>query len=249
MNISTRAQVLTGNNVLIGGFIITGNDVKKVLLLAKGPSLGTFPGRMSDPTLELHAGNGALMTSNDNWKDSPDRALIESTGLAPGDDRESAIIRTLVPGSYTGVLAGKNGETGIALIEVYDLDANKSILANISSRGRVDTGDNVMIGGFIAGNQSADTRVLVRGLGPSLTVSPALSDPILELRDSNGALLETNDNWKDAPNRSEIEATGIPPSNDAESAILRTVTAAGYTAILRGMTGSGIAVVEIYNLR
>ena len=255
LNISTRARVLTGDSNLIGGFIISGNDVKKVLLLARGPSLSSggnpLPGRMADPTLELHAGNGALMTSNDNWKDSPDRALIEASGAAPTDDHESAIIRTLVPGVYTGVLAGKDSTTGIALIEVYDLDANKSILANISSRGLVDTGDNVMIGGFIAGNQSANAKVLVRGIGPSLqgSVPNPLADPILELHDSNGNTLETNDNWKDSPERAEIEATGIPPSNDLEPAILKPVSPAGYTAILRGKTGSGIAVVEIYNLR
>lgn len=255
LNISTRTRVLTGDNNLIGGFIITGNDPKKVLLLAKGPSISSggnpVPGRMADPTLELHAGNGALMTSNDDWKDSPDRAQIEASGAAPTDDREAAIIRTLVPGVYTGVLAGKDNSTGIALIEIYDLDANKSILANISSRGMVDTGDNVMIGGFIAGNQSANTRVLVRGIGPSLQgkVPNPLADPILELHDSNGNTLETNDNWKDSPERPEIEATGIAPSNDLESAILKPVSPAGYTAILRGKTGSGIAVVEIYNLR
>ena len=255
LNISTRARVLSGDNNLIGGFIITGSDPKKVLLLAKGPSISSggnpVPGRMADPTLELHAGNGSLVTSNDNWKDSPERTQIESSGLAPTDDRESAIIRTLVPGAYTGVLAGKDNTTGIALIEIYDLDANKSILANISSRGLVDTGDNVMIGGFIAGNRSANTKVLVRGIGPSLQgkVPNPLADPILELHDSNGNTLETNDNWKDSPERAEIEATGIPPGNDLESAILKPVSPAGYTAILRGKTGSGIAVVEIYNLR
>ncbi len=255
LNISTRANVLTGDNILIGGFIITGNDVKKVLILAKGPSIssGGNPvlGRMTDPTLELHAGNGALMTSNDDWNDSPDRAQIEATGLAPKDNRESAIIRTLVPGVYTGVVAGKNNATGIALVEVYDLDANKSLLGNISSRGFVDTGDNVMIGGFIAGNQNGDTKVLVRGIGPSLQgkVPNPLADPILELHDSNGATLETNDDWKDSPNRAAIEATGIPPSNDRESAIIRAVSPAGYTAILRGKTGNGIAVVEIYNIK
>lgn len=246
--------MLTGDNNLIGGFIINGNDPKKVLILAKGPSLSLggnpVPGRMSDPILELHAGNGALMTSNDDWKTSPERTQIEASGLAPSDDRESAILLTLVPGTYTGVLAGKNNTSGIALIEIYDLDANKSILANISSRGLVDTGDNVMIGGFIAGNQNGNTKVLVRGIGPSLQgkVPNPLSDPILELHDSNGNTLETNDNWKDAPNRSEIEATGIPPSNDLESAILRSVSPAGYTAILRGKTGSGLALVEIYNI-
>jgi hypothetical protein len=206
---------------------------------------------MNDPMLELHAGNGALITSNDDWKDSPDRAAIESTGLQPTDDMESAVLRTLVPGVYTGLLAGKNNTTGIAVIEIYDLDANKSILANISSRGLVDTGDNVMIGGFIAGNQNGNTRVLIRGLGPSLQgkVPNPLADPILELHDSNGNTLETNDDWKDSPERAEIEASGIPPSADQESAILRSVSAAGYTAILRGKTGNGIAVVEIYNLR
>jgi hypothetical protein len=250
MNISTRARVLTGDNILIGGFIITGNDPKKVILLAKGPSI-PVPGRMADPTLELHAGDGSLMTKNDDWKDSPERAQIEASGLAPTDDHESAIIRTLVPGVYTGVLAGKDNSTGIALIEVYDLDANKSILANISSRGLVDTGDNVMIGGFIAGNQNGNTKVLVRGIGPSLQgkVPNPLTDPILELHDSNGNTLEINDDWKDSPERAEIEATGIAPSNDLESAILKLVSPAGYTAILRGKTGSGIGVVEIYNVK
>jgi hypothetical protein len=254
MNISTRANVLTGDNLLIGGFIISGNDSKKVILLAKGPSISSggtpVPGRMLDPTLELHAGDGTLITGNDDWKDSPERAQIEASGLAPTDDRESAIIRTLSPGLYTGILAGKGSTSEIALIEIYDLDANKSVLGNISSRGRVDDGDNVMIGGFIAGNQSANARVLMRGIGPSLQgkVPNPLADPILELHDSNGALIAANDDWKEAPNRAEIEATGIPPSDNAESAILTTVTPSGYTAILRGKNRSGIAVVEIYNL-
>ena len=224
-------------------------------MLAKGPSISVggnpVPGRMMDPTLELHDGNGALMIANDDWKDSPQRTEIENSGLAPTDDRESAILQTLSPGVYTGVLAGKNNSTGIALVEVYDLDAGHSILANISSRGLVDTGDNVMIGGFIAGNQNGNAKVLVRGIGPSLQgkVPNPLADPILELHDSNGNTLETNDNWKDSPERADIEATGIPPSNDLESAILRSVSPAGYTAILRGKTGNGIAVVEIYNVK
>jgi len=251
---------LTGDNILIGGFIISGNDPKKVLLRAIGPSIASggnpVPGRMADPTLELHASDGSLITSNDNWKiddktGQSQQAAIEATGLAPTDDRESAILRVLPPGVYTGVLTGKNNSTGIALVEVYDLDASKSILANISSRGLVDTGDSVMIGGFVAGNQSSNTRVLVRGIGPSLQgkVPNPLADPILELHDSNGATLETNDNWKDSPERADIQATGIAPTNDLESAILRPLGPSTYTAILRGKTGSGIAVVEIYNLR
>ena len=248
--------MLTGDNILIGGFIIKGSANKRVILLAKGPSLTSggseVPGRMANPTLSLHDGNGALMTSNDDWKDSPERAQIEASGLAPSDDRESAILRTLAPGVYTGVLTGKENTTGIALVEVYDLDRDvDSILANISSRGLVDTGDNVMIGGFMAGNESGHTQVFIRGIGPSLEgkAPGPLADPILELHDANGATLATNDNWKDAPNRAEIEATGIPPSHDLESAILRSLAPADYTAILRGTHGGGIAVVEIYNIK
>ena len=247
--------MLTGDNILIGGFIINGSADKRVIMLAKGPSItsgGTpVPGCMANPTLVLHRGDGTPVTSNDDWKDSPERAQIEASGFAPSNDNESAILRTLSPGVYTGVLTGKDHATGIALIEIYDLDSTSdSLLANISSRGLVDTGDNVMIGGFIAGNQSGNTKVLVRGIGPSLQgkVANPLSNPILELHDSNGATIETNDNWKDSPNRAEIEATGIPPSHDLESAIIRPVSPAGYTAILRGQTSSGIAVVEIYNI-
>lgn len=247
--------MLTADNILIGGFILEGAENKRVILLAKGPSLssggGPLAGRLGDPTLELRDGNG-LLASNDNWKDSPDRAEIEASGFAPSHDSESAIMRTLAPGVYTGVLAGKDNTTGIALVEIYDLDANvASILANISSRGLVDSGDNVMIGGFIAGNQSGNAKVLVRGIGPSLEgkVPGPLADPILELHDANGATLETNDDWKDSPNRADIEATGIPPNNDLESAILRPVAPAAYTAILRGKTGSGIALVEIYHIK
>lgn len=255
LNISTRARVLTGDNLLIGGFIINGFDNKRVLILAKGPSLSSggtpIPGRMANPTIELHAGNGSLLAGNDDWKDSPERTQIEATGAAPTDDKESAVLRTLAPGNYTAVLAGKGNTTGIAIVEIYDLDAGTTIMANISSRGLVDTGDNVMIGGFIAGSNSGDTQVLIRGIGPSLQgkVPNPLADPILELHDGNGATLETNDNWKDSPKRTEIEATGIPPTHDLESAILRIVPPSGYTAVLRGNTGSGLALVEVYNIK
>jgi hypothetical protein len=256
LNISTRAAVGTGDNILIAGLILTGSQDKKVILRAKGPSLNSggtpVSGRIADPTLELHDGNGTLITRNDDWKDSPERDQIEASGFAPSHDKESAILRTLAPGLYTGVLSGKDNSTGIALVEVYDLDTNvDSILANISSRGRVDSGDDVMIGGFIAGNQSGAARVLIRGRGPSLEgkVPGPLADPILELHNANGATIEANDNWKESINRAEIEATGIPPSHDLESAILRPVSPEGYTAVLRGKTGSGIALVEIFNIR
>lgn len=256
LNISTRTRVGSGDNILIGGFILTGSQDKRVILLAKGPSLSSggspVAGRMSDSTLKLHDGNGVLLATNDDWKDSPERAQIEASGFAPSHDKESAILRTLAPGLYTGVLTGKDNSTGIALVEVYDLDAKvDSVLANISSRGHVDSGDNVMIGGFVAGDETGDAKVLIRGIGPSLEgkLPGALADPILELHDSNGATLEMNDDWRDSPNRADIEGTGIPPSHDSESAILRLVAPAGYTAILRGKTGSGIALVEIYQIR
>ena len=257
LNISSRARVQTGDNVLIGGFIVTGADPKQVLLRAIGPSMqaGGSPvqGRMADPVLELRDNNGALVRTNDNWKDSSDRAQIEATGIPPSDDKESAIIRTLAPGAYTAILRGKDNTTGIALVEVYDRSSSaNSILANISSRSFVETGDNVLIGGFIAGNQPASTKILARALGPSIKnqLPNALDDPTLDLHNSNGAMIATNDNWKDSPERTQIEGTGIPPSHDLESAILRTLAPAPYTAIVRGKNGGvGVGVVEIYNIR
>jgi hypothetical protein len=224
--------------------------------MAKGPSMrvngNPVVGRMNDPMIDLRASDGSLLASNDDWKSSADKTEIENSGVAPTDDRESVIAMTLSPGTYTAILRGKNDSTGIAIIEVYDRQSGNSILANISTRSVVETGDNVLIGGFITGNQTGNTRILVRALGPSLRKlfpSTALGDPILELHDSNGATLESNDNWKDSPNRTEIEATGAEPPHDLESAIIRTVAPASYTAIVRGKGGNGIGVVEIYNLR
>ncbi|MCA1660030.1 MAG: M12 family metallo-peptidase, partial [Verrucomicrobiaceae bacterium] len=238
LNISSRARVQTADNVSIGGFIVTGTDPKRVVLRGIGPSLtvGGVPvtGRMENPVLELRNNSNALVTSNDDWKDSPERAEIEATGIAPPDDRESAIVRTLTPGTYTAILRGKDNTTGLALLEIYDigLSAN-SILSNISSRSFVEAGDNVLIGGFIAGNNPTGTSILVLARGPSLKnqLPNALDDPTLDLHDSNGATLATNDNWQDSPERPQIEATGIAPPHMLESAILRTVTPAPYTAI------------------
>ena len=255
LNISSRARVQTGDNVLIGGFIVTGTDPKQVLLRAMGPSMqvGGTPvqGRMEDPVLELRNSSGALVTSNDNWKDSPERAQIEATSAQPGDDRESAIVRTLAPGAYTAVLRGKNNTTGIALVEVYDIGLSvNSLLGNISSRSFVETGDNVLIGGFIAGHHPANTEILVRALGPSLKsqLPNAMDDPLLELRDVNGGAITFNDNWQESSDRSQIEATGLAPSHQLESALLRTLAPGNYTAIVRG-SNDGVGVVEIYNIR
>ena len=256
LNISTRMEVLTGEQVLIGGFIITGNAPKKVILRAIGPSLAGagIPNPLADPVLELHGADGSLITSNDNWKDSQ-QTEIEATGIQPQNDLESAIVTTLTPGNYTAVMNGKNGGTGVGLVEGYDLDqAADSQLANISTRGFVDTGSNVMIGGFILGNLGnggGSGNVLIRALGPSLAqagVSGALADPTLELHDGNGALIQSNDNWKDTQ-QTEIEATGIPPQNDLESALVATLNPAAYTAIVAGKGGlTGVGLVEVYRL-
>lgn len=256
LNISARLRVQTDDNVLIAGVIITGNAPKKVLFRAIGPSMKSnnvpVPGRLTDPTIELRDGNGTFVTSNDNWKDSPQRNDIQASGLAPTDDNESAILRTLNPGAYTAIVRGKDRTTGIALIEAYDLDSSAaSILANISTRGFVETNDNILFGGFIAGNHPANTKILVRAIGPSLkNILPnALDDPFLELHDRNGATVATNDNWKDNQ-RAEIEATGIPPSHDSESAMVRMVIPDAYTAIVRGKNNTmGVGLVEIYNIK
>ncbi len=240
LNISTRMEVLTDDQVLIGGFIITGNDPKEVVLRAIGPSLAGFgiANPLADPVLELHGADGSLITTNDNWKDTQ-QSEIEATGFQPQNDLESAIVRTLDPGNYTAVMSGKGGGTGVGLVEGYDLDqAADSQLANISSRGFVETGSNVMIGGFILGGVGGNASVVVRALGPSLAnavppVAGALADPTLELHDGNGALIRSNDNWKETQ-QTEIEATDLAPTNDLESAIFQTLAPGAYTAIVRG---------------
>jgi hypothetical protein len=255
LNISTRLNVGTGENVLIGGFIITGNDAKKVIIRGIGPSLeqSGVANFLADPVLELHASDGSLISGNDNWKDTQ-QTEIEATGIPPTNDLESAIVATLLPGNYTAILSGKNDTTGIGLVEVYDLALTaNSQLANISTRGFVLTGDNVMIGGFILGGAATDTnRILVRALGPSLTqagITDALADPTLELHDGNGTLIQSNDNWKDTQ-QVEIEATTIPPTNDLESAIVAVLSPGPYTAIVRGKNDTtGVALVEVYHLQ
>jgi plastocyanin len=251
LNISTRMEVLTDAQVLIGGFIITGNDPKEVVLRAIGPSLAAFgiANPLADPVLELHASDGSLITMNDNWKDTQ-KAEIEASGFQPQNDLESAIISTLDPGSYTAVVSGKDGGIGVGLVEGYDLDqVADSQFGNISTRGFVETGTNVMIGGFILGGEDGNANVLIRALGPSLTafgVSGALADPTLELRDGNGTLVRSNGNWKDTQ-QTEIEATGLQPTNDLESAIFETLAPGPYTAIVAGKGDTiGVGLVEVY---
>jgi hypothetical protein len=256
LNLSTRMRVLTADNVGIGGFIITGTAPKHVLLRAIGPSLTQFgvPDALADPVLELH-GPGAFVTvTNDNWKDDPvQRALIEADGIPPTNDFESAIDATLAPGAYTAIVSGKNNTSGVALVEVYDLSqAVPAKLANISTRAFVSIGDNIVIGGFLLGGHNGADRIVVRGIGPSLTaagVPNALANPKLELRDSNGALLVANNDWQDDPAQAaELTAAGLAPTNNLESGIATTLSPGLYTALLAGMNnGTGVGLVEVYD--
>jgi len=256
LNISTRMRVDTGDNVLIGGFIITGSATKTVAVRGIGPSLGAFgvPDPLGDPTLELRGSTGAVIAQNDNWQDDPKTsAQLTALGLGLSDPNESGIVSSLVPGSYTTIVSGKNQTTGVGLVEVYDTNSRvNSELGNISTRGFVLNDTNVMIGGFILGG-SNETRIVVRGVGPSLAslgLSPVLADPTLELRDNNGALLVQNDNWQDDPaSASQITALGLGLTNPNESGIIRSLSPGAYTAILAGKNGgTGIGLVEIYNV-
>lgn len=253
LNISTRLRVQTGDAVLISGFIITGSEPKTVMIRAIGPTLSAagVPGALQNPTLTLFQG-AAQLEANDDWFESQAEEK-RATGLQPTFSTESAILRTLPPGSYTAVVRGKNGTTGVGVVEVYDLSAaSNSKLANVSTRGFVETDSNVMIGGFIAGHPaSADVPVIVRAIGPSLAsfgVPAPLADPVLSLYDANGNLIAENDNWRDT-NDAAINASGFAPSNNAESAILISRPPGNTTAIVRDKNGgNGNALVEVYRL-
>lgn len=252
LNISTRAGVGTGHNVAIGGFIVVGPEAKRVLLRGIGPSLvgHNIPGALQDPTIALHGPNGAEMTTNDNWKDTQEQE-IRATGLAPEDDRESAIVATLTPGAYTLILRGANDTTGTGLVEVYDLTPeSRSKLANISTRGFVDA-DNLLIGGFISGGSGpGQTEITVRGIGPRLaqSLSGFLPDPTVELRDENGALLVFNDDASQPPENLSTIAPGLRLFG-LDAAFGAVLPPGPYTAIVRAKPGqSGIALVEIYDL-
>lgn len=253
-NISTRLPVETGENVLIGGFIITGSVPKKVIIRGLGPSLAAkgIAGALADPTLELNKPDGTTVF-NDSWKE--DQAAVEASGVPPERDEEAAIVATLPPGAYTATVRGKANGTGVGLVEVYDLEAAAAAtLANISTRGRVQTGENVMIGGFIVGGSNNVTVVAVRGLGPSLRdegVTDALADPTIDLRDANGERMIFNDNWQDdADSAAQLTAKGIAPKRPEEAAVFTILPPGNYTAILAGKAGgTGIGLVEVFNIR
>jgi hypothetical protein len=240
---------------MIGGFILSGTQSKKVLIRAIGPSLAaagiTTP--LADPVLELHLADGSII-SNDDWKTSQ-RAEIEATSLAPGNDKESALVATLPPGAHTAIVQGVNQSTGTAVIEVYDLEAlTATMLANISTRGFVGSGNDALIGGFILGGTAGTPHIVIRGLGPSLTaagIADALADPTITIVNQNGATLATNDNWQDdAAGAAAITSSGFAPKAPAESAVVLQLPPASYTAILESKTGApGVGLIEIYNLR
>jgi hypothetical protein len=250
-NISTRLQSAAGENALFGGFIITGNAQKRVLIRALAPSLG-LAGTLVDPTLTLTNSSG-FEVYNNNWREH--EQTIRDTGIPPPNDLESAIVAELPPGSYTAIVDDVGTRTGLALVEIYDLGtvgndpSANSKLAELSTRGWVRTGDNVMIGGFIITDKS--TRVIIRAIGPTLTphnIQTPLADPVLELHDGSGSLMFSNDDWR-SDQEQAIIATGVPPADDRESALVATLSPGNYTAIVRGKNdSSGIALVEVYDL-
>jgi hypothetical protein len=271
-NISTRAFVQTGDNVVIGGFIVQGSEPKTVIIRAIGPELGAppynVPNALANPTLELHDGTGALIASNNNWATTIIGGIItanqvhdiQTSGYVPGTGFESAIIAELPAGNYTAIVRGVNDMTGVALVEVYDLSPEpNSILGNISTRASVQTGDNVMIGGFII-QGAAPKRLIVRAIGPELTqygVPNALANPTLELHNSNGALIASNDNWRQtiiggmitSDQVRDIRNSGYAPGDGRESAIIADLPAGNYTAIVRGVNNmTGVGLVEVYDL-
>jgi N-acetylneuraminic acid mutarotase len=271
-NISTRAFVQTGDHVLIGGFIVQGTEPKRVIIRAIGPELSQHgvPNALVNPTLELHDHTGALIASNDDWATTIIGGIItanqvrdiQASGYAPHDGRESAIIADLPPGNYTAIVRGVNNTTGVALAEVYDLSNDaSSILGNISTRAFVQTGDNVMIGGFMV-QGAQPKRVIIRAMGPELIGSPynipdAMVNPTLELHDGTGALIASNDNWATtiiggiitSNQFHDIVNSGYAPADGRESAIIAELPPGSYTAIVRGVNSTtGVALVEAYDL-
>jgi len=259
-NLSTRGNVGTGDNVMIAGFIPSSGPAKTLLIRALGPSLG-LPGALADPKLDVFSGQNPLFNeaSNDNWRDSQEAEII-ATGLAPNDDREAALIYItgtvpFVPPGFTALVSGADGATGIAIVEVYDLDPPFEVngpadLINLSTRGAVGTGDDVLIGGIILRGDAAQS-VVVRAIGPDLAdagVAGALQDPTLDLYDSDGTLIVSNDDWR-SDQEAEISASGLAPNDDRDAAILVTLLPTSYTAIVRGKNDStGIGLVEFYKL-
>ena len=256
-NLSTRGMVSTGDNVLINGFIVTGNDPKTVVVRALGPSLSSFglSGVLADPVLTVYNSSGTVIATNDDWQADIGATFIDQNGLAPSDPSEAAaLVANLAPGAYTIVVTGKNISQGVSLAEVYEIygPGLDSVLTNVSGRSFVGTGDNVLISGFIVGDLDSAT-VVVRALGPSLGsfgVSEPLSDPVLSIYDSKGSVIASNDNWQEATHADLVQQNGLAPPNALDSAMVLHLPAGNYTAIVSGASGgTGNALVEVYHLR
>lgn len=256
VNISTRVRVETGENAMIGGFIVSGTAQKNVIVRALGPSLApqNVAGVLADPVLELRGPDGALIATNDNWKNTQETQIVNS-GLSPQNDAEAAIIASLPATPHTAIVTGKNDTSGVGLVEIYDLDElAASRLANISTRGSVQTGANVMIAGVIVAGGNGLSKVVLRAIGPSLSddgIANPLADPILELYDGNGTLAASNDNWKEnTAQAAEITAANLAPKNDLEAALIANMAPGLHTAIVSGKgETTGVGLVEAYHLQ
>jgi glucose/arabinose dehydrogenase len=258
LNISVRARVGTGNDVLISGFINTGTAPKKVILRARGPSLqqSGVTDFLADPVLELHGPDGSLIFTNNNWKENTaqDQQDITNNQLAPTSDLESVIVRTLQPGTYTSIVKGQGNGSGVGIVEAFDVEqTSASRLGNISGRALVLTNTNVLISGFIVGKNNGAAKLVVRGLGPSLVqsgVTNPLLDPTVDVRDPNGATIIANDNWQENSSQAaQISASGLAPSDPNEAAVATSLLPGTYTAIVAGKNGgTGVGLVEVYNL-
>jgi len=257
MDLSTRGMTFTGNNVLIGGFIVQGSQSVQLIVRCLAYSLASYgiPGALGDSVIQLYDANNNLIASNDDWFTSSDAQTISSYHRDPPNSIESALLVTLNPGSYTAIVksysdAQQPAQSGIALFEVYDLRKSSSRLGNVSTRGQVGTGDNILIGGIIVGG-STSKPVVIRALGPTLTqlgVTGVLADPRLELRDGNGNLVEANNDWQQSPEAGTVIADGKAPSNAKESAMAPTLSPGNYTALVTGVGGTtGTALIEVYD--
>ena len=255
-NLSTRVSVGRDDDVAIAGFIVRGGPNKRVMIRAIGPSLAThgISDALADPVLELYNSNGELIGTNDNWRENSNEQEIIDTGIHPISEKESVILMRLPTDgagvAYTAVVRGANATIGVALLELYDLDRGLGPnILNISSRGRVDLGNKVLIGGFVL---KGSNQVVIRALGPSLSrfgVSRILADPMLELHNGNGAFIASNDNWKDRQ-QAALQAIGLAPPNASEAALLANLPAGPYTAIARGKNNiTGVALIEVYALK
>jgi hypothetical protein len=253
-NLSTRVSVQSGDGVAIAGFIVSGSTPKRVLIKGLGASLGDFGivNPLQDPILDLHGSSGNAIANNDDWQTATSANQIP-LDLQPADSREPAILATLQPGTFTAILRGKNGASGVGLIEIDDLSTGAgSKLTNVSTRGFVGTGENVMIGGLILSGGSGKRQILVRALGPTLAQVPFnitgnLTDPTLMLVDANGTVVASNDDWRSSQ-QNEIQATGLAPPNDREAAILATLPTGNFTVIVSGKNGeTGIALVDVFH--